>query len=210
MDERSSPPPSAVENSGNRPLLILDLDETLIHASMFEKTADKIAMYSDRYVVYYIYKRPYVDKFLDFCCKSFDVAVWTAASEEYAKRMVSLVFLDRPLKFLYTKKNCIHVRNDDSVFSEFDISCVAIKDLKKVWKRKFDGNFYSKHKTLIVDDTPSTFQRNYGNAIHIRPWDGDSQDRELHDLKRYLKVMLSIDGSWRRVNKMNWREDADV
>jgi TFIIF-interacting CTD phosphatase-like protein len=55
-------------------LLILDLDETLIHA------AEKPLLQQANFSVYdyHVYKRPYLDTFLTTCLDCFDVAVWTS------------------------------------------------------------------------------------------------------------------------------------
>lgn len=69
------------------------------------------------------------------------------------------------------------------------------------------GRRYSKDRTLVVDDTPSCFQRNYGNAIRIEAWMGDPRDDELMLLANYLKKLLTSGGSWRRISKLNWRSE---
>jgi TFIIF-interacting CTD phosphatase-like protein len=58
-------------------LLILDLDETLIHA-----TAAKIREDFDFQVYdYYVYKRPGLAEFLTRCGTHFTLAVWSSAGE---------------------------------------------------------------------------------------------------------------------------------
>ena len=47
----------------NRPLLILDLDETLIHASAQELETPAHFRVSK----YWVYRRPHLDVFLDYC-----------------------------------------------------------------------------------------------------------------------------------------------
>jgi len=57
--------------TGEKKLLILDLDETLIYA-----TAEKLQREPDlRVGQYFVYKRPFVEPFLDVCFESFEVAV---------------------------------------------------------------------------------------------------------------------------------------
>ena len=59
-------------------LLILDLDETLIHAS-----ATKIREDFDFQVFqYFVYKRPGLTAFLATCAQYFKLASWSSASDE--------------------------------------------------------------------------------------------------------------------------------
>lgn len=66
-------------------LLILDLDETLIHAveQPLERTADFKTDF------YYVYKRPFVNEFLEFCFQTFKVGVWITAGEYFARDVCS-------------------------------------------------------------------------------------------------------------------------
>jgi TFIIF-interacting CTD phosphatase-like protein len=43
--------------------------------------------------------------------------------------------------------------------------------------------------TLILDDTPSTYKYNYGNAIYIDKFDGDESDYELKRVIELLKIL---------------------
>ena len=61
-------------------LLILDLDETLIHAT--EKPLENKADFRTK--LYHVYKRPYVEMFLEFCQEHFLVGVWTTAGTDFA------------------------------------------------------------------------------------------------------------------------------
>jgi RNA polymerase II subunit A small phosphatase-like protein len=58
---------------------------------------------------------------------------------------------------------------------------------------------------LIVDDTPEKCVRNYGNAIHPRPFEGAEDDDELDRLARYL-VLLKDEPDMRTIEKRRWRE----
>jgi RNA polymerase II subunit A small phosphatase-like protein len=68
-------------------LLILDLDETLIHA-----TAERIRDDFDFQVYqYYVYKRPGLAAFLERCAAHFTLAVWSSASDEYVQAVVKQI-----------------------------------------------------------------------------------------------------------------------
>lgn len=69
-------------------LLILDLDETLIHA-----TSQKIRDDFDFQIYhYFVYKRPYLDEFIKICSENFMLAVWSSASDDYVAEIVQKIF----------------------------------------------------------------------------------------------------------------------
>ena len=65
-------------------LLVLDLDETLIHA-----TAKRLAHAEDfRVGPYHVYLRPHLADFVAAMLTTFRVAVWTSSSPDYAHRVL--------------------------------------------------------------------------------------------------------------------------
>ena len=60
-------------------------------------------------------------------------------------------------------------------------------------------------RVLIVDDTPEKCVRNYGNAVHPRPYEGDASDAELPLLASYLRT-LKDELNVRSIEKRRWRE----
>lgn len=69
------------------PLLILDLDETLIHA-----TEEHLDIAHD-FVVgpYFIYRRPYLEKFLYGAAELYRLAVWSSSSFLYFRTVVDRI-----------------------------------------------------------------------------------------------------------------------
>ena len=53
-------------------------------------------------------------------------------------------------------------------------------------------------------DTRHKIARNYGNAIHIVPFEGDSGDLELPLLLKYLELLADAE-NFRAVEKRGWR-----
>ena len=95
-----------------KPLIILDIDETLIHT---ENVPDEYAAQYDYDFKFngrgksefYTKKRPYLEQFLDYAFENFDVAIWTAAGEDYAKEIIrNIGILESSLNFFYTKDKC--------------------------------------------------------------------------------------------------------
>lgn len=72
-----------MKNVGQK-LLVLDLDETLIYA-----TEERLEAEPDFAVgQYYVYKRPFLKEFLEFCFDNFEVAIWTSSTRNYAEGIV--------------------------------------------------------------------------------------------------------------------------
>jgi TFIIF-interacting CTD phosphatase-like protein len=171
-------------------LLILDLDETLVYAATEE--LDRPADF--RTGEYFVYRRPGVDRFLEFVRGQFDVAVWTSSGSEYGQEIVRNVFSDsRDLKFVWSRERCTH-RIDQETREP-----IWMKDLKKV---KNLG--YPLEQILMVDDSPEKLERNYGNHIRVKPFEGSLEDEELVRLIQFLKKIADCPNV-RSIDKRNWR-----
>ena len=59
---------------------------------------------------------------------------------------------------------------------------------------------------LIVDDTAEKSRANYGNAIPIRGFRGDLEDRELLHLLKYIEGLRDVP-SVRTIEKRWWRRE---
>jgi RNA polymerase II subunit A small phosphatase-like protein len=184
------------------PLLILDLDETLIHAS-----ATKIREETDFQVFhYFVYKRPGLAEFLTTCAQHFKLAIWSSASDDYVQAVVEQILPPGiTLEFVWGRSRCTPFATpqiDEYGYYNLDgtSSYEYAKRLKKVRRRGF-----SLQKTLIVDDTPAKVQQNYGNAIYIKPYQGETADEELRHLTDYL-LTLKQQGNFRMFEKRHWRQ----
>ncbi|SMC22785.1 carboxy-terminal domain RNA polymerase II polypeptide A small phosphatase [Andreprevotia lacus DSM 23236] len=179
-----------METAPQQQLLILDLDETLIHAS--HAALDRPCDF--RVASYHVYRRPGVADFLAFCQRHFTVAIWTSSTAPYAAEVVTALFpVPDQLLFVYARNRC--VRAYDPEFRED----YFIKDLRKV--RKFG---FPLERILVIDDTPQKLCRHYGNLIRIPEWTGDEADRELLHMMDYLLTLKDVTNV-RKVEKRRWR-----
>ena len=172
-------------------LLILDIDETLIHAS---ETAldDKPDFKTEDY---YVYKRPYVDEFLDYCLENFKVAIWTTAGNLFARIVVQELFKQpEDLEFVWSEEKCTMVYNHQLYEHQH------LKNLAKIKKKGFDLEH-----VIMVDDTPSKLQKNYGNLVRINEYIGDKNDTELLKLIKYLDDLKSVENI-RAIEKRGWQD----
>ncbi len=174
------------------PLLILDLDETLIHATHAALEGHRVAFETDYYDVY---KRPFVDEFIAFCLQHFRVAVWTSSGELYAQQIVTALFADpAQLHFIWSRRRC--TTRLQAEWHEY----VHVKNLKKVKQRG-----YPLERVLIIDDSPEKLIHQYGNLIRVKPFEGQRDDQELRLLMPYL-LHLKDQPNLRKIEKRNWRQ----
>ena len=173
----------------DRPLLILDLDETLVFSTKKPLTCAHDFECSD----YFVYKRPGVDDFIATTALHFDQAVWTSSTSDYASCIESGLFAQHPLVFLWSREKCTR-RYDPELQEQY-----WVKDLKKV---KRVG--YELERTLFIDNTPKKLERNFGNIIAVRDFEGDQSDHELEALARYLEIIVD-EPNFRTIEKRGWR-----
>lgn len=191
--------------SHSKPLLILDLDETLVYAS--EKRPDTTQADFELYD-YKVSKRPFLNHFLNEIKHYYQIAVWSSASDDYVAEVVLHIFpANYPLLFVWgrskaTQKLDISQMDIDSYFNYFN-HLHYIKRLSKV-KRKFNIPL---EQMLIVDDTPFKSQYNYGNAVYPSEYNGNPNDDELKLLLKYL-VSISNKENFRSFEKRFWKGEV--
>ena len=174
-------------------LLVLDLDETLVHA-----TETPLEFQSQHEVPpYFLYLRPGLSEFLLVISGLFRIAVWTSSSPAYARAVCPLVFPEpQRLEFVWASDRCTPTRNFEN-----DSWCNA-KPLKKLKRRGFDLA-----RILVVDDSPEKHTRNYGNLVQVAPFMGDPNDDELLHLAGYLTRLAAL-ADVRSIEKRQWRRTS--
>ena len=183
-------------------LIILDLDETLIHASNKEHAES----HDFELFGYKIFKRPFLNEFLEKIKQDFRVAVWSSASDDYVEAIVKTIFPDNyPLEFVWGRSRCTYKADYDK-YSETgnpdsNSHFEYIKRLDKLRKKGFDKN-----RILIIDDTRRKSMHNYGNAIYPSEFSAQQNDDELFWLAEYLLTLKHHD-SVRTIEKRNWKNE---
>lgn len=183
-----------------RILVVLDLDETLIHATD-NPPDDK---WDFEVFEYKVYKRPGLRVFLEKLRTHFDVAVWSSASDDYVEEIVFEIFpYEDKLEFVWGRSKCTPRIDYDSVedlgyFDQNNHLCYSkpLKKLKRKTKRSLDH-------MLIIDDSPEKTKENYGNAIYPREFNGEQDDNELAQLWKYL-MLIKDEPNIRKIEKRGW------
>jgi RNA polymerase II subunit A small phosphatase-like protein len=173
-----------------RKLLILDLDETLIHGDMDSSSWEFLASGIP------VFSRPGAREFLERMELTFDLAVWTSASADYASEIVNHLF-PHPPAFLWCRERCVSRLNHETLQTDY------IKDLKKVHRRGWDLG-----DVLVVDDSPEKLRRQYGNLVRVPPFLGQPDD-VLEKLGIYL-LTLADAPNVREIEKRGWLEQMTM
>jgi len=170
-------------------LLVLDLDETLVHA-----TCPSLSRACDFETgSYHVYLRPGIAEFLEGIRADFEVSVWTASTEAYARQVVERVFPEGyPLSFVWCRERCT-LRCDPETQERY-----WHKNVQKLKRRGYDLS-----RVLCVDDSPEKFERSYGNYIRVPSYVGDPKDNVLPRLLEYLPGLGDLPDV-RRIEKRGW------
>lgn len=190
-------------------LLILDVDETLIHATdPTENPPDPDPPRIDFISAgtFRVMKRPHVDWFLRSCFASphFKVAAWSKAGPEHVHSVFDhLLQPSEKLEFVFTGKRCTQHLVFPDEWGENDERVIYLKDLKKVRALGYDLN-----RVLALDDTYRIWKRSYGNIVHIRPFTGDDQDDELLRVFPLLEQWFQDPRGVRKIEKRFWNRST--
>eukprot|EP01137_Pigoraptor_chileana_P012925 Opistho-2@65794 len=158
--------------------LVLDLDETLIHSTvrgLRSRQFDlKIDVVIDRIpCLFYVYKRPHVERFLTAVAAWYNVVVFTASLRQYGDPVIDSLDCGRGLiQRRYFRESCIQEYGN------------YVKDLSKV-----EPDLSS---VLIIDNSPGAYAMHPENAIPIVAWTKDPDDDALLDLIPFLCYLHAV------------------
>jgi len=187
----------------DKALLILDIDETLIHATPTQLNIKETCIIFD----YYVYFRPYLSDFLDSVSLYYNLALWSSASDDYVYKVVENTILkEYDFKFVWGRSKATFRRNYEldelRIYGNTNDHYHYVKSLKKVKKLGFPIN-----RVLIVDDSPHKSKLNYGNAIYPSAFEGNQDDIELRLLTIYLEK-IKDHTNYRKLEKRGWKNSV--
>ena len=152
--------------------LFFDLDETLVCARG-NLNEDKTEESAD----FLVKVRPMASELIANLSKKYEIAIFTAGSEEYAQKIVSgYIDPDREyIKAIVSQKHCVP-----------NVGGVYVKDLRVIADRKIE-------EMLIVDNSIVSFAFQLANGIPVSPYCGDDDEMELLYLEEYLLDLCKED-----------------
>jgi len=180
-------------------LLVLDMDETLVHSWELADMNQYARERSPDIVLkggYRSFKRPGVEEFLAACFSKFKaVGLWTAGTLPYALELLPHLCELEQFAFVWGRERCTYRRDLETQDTYW------LKDIGKL--RRFG---FPKSKILCVDDSPEKFSRSFGNYIYIKPFEGDPEDTELQKLEQFLEELGPVPNV-RTIEKRGWQRN---
>ena len=166
------------ENKINLKTLVLDLDETLAHGQNIPFNSDKNQIIlecklNNINTKIYVKLRPGIKEFLRKMNKLYEIIIFTASVEEYAKPLIELIDNKNYCSYILYREQCTL---DNMIY---------IKDLKKLGRDLKD--------IIILDNTPISYKLNKENGIPISSFIDDDNDRELYDIIQILDFLSYVD-----------------
>lgn len=152
-----------------RPILVLDLDETLIHSNFQPiSNPDFICTYGEEHnkQLNYVRIRPGARELLNYLSLFYQIVIFTAGIERYAKEVIQKLDTQKVVSKVFYRDSCIPSNRG------------YIKDLRVI------SSCLS--RVIIVDNNPISFYVQPENGIECTTWIDDDFDSELFFLTNYL------------------------
>jgi len=160
-----------------RKMVVIDLDETLIHASPMNKIPDHIItkiLPDGSSICLKVSIRPYAKEFLRTVSALADTVIFTASVKNYADSIIELLDPHREyIKQRFYRDSC--TMTNKGLIKDLTIFNRPLKDL------------------LIIDNLASNFSKQKENGILISSWYGDKKDKELYKLSKNIPKILSYE-----------------
>lgn len=166
--------------SVRRKIMVLDLDETLIHSHHDGSINPLTPLTPPDFIVrvtieshpvrFFVHKRPHVDFFLFMISQWYELVVFTASMEMYGMAVAKKLDNSRNIfQRMYFRQHCTM---DFNGYTK-DLTTVC-QDLSSIF---------------ILDNSPAAYRGNPDNAIPVKSWFSDPHDTALLDLLPVLDAL---------------------
>ena len=152
--------------------LVLDLDETLIHAS-------KVPIGKPDYVVklsdssrFYILRRPGLEEFLQRMSQLYELVIYTSSEKEYATSIIDKIDPHHRIRTILHRDHCLL----SPYGLDKDLLLIG-KDLKGV---------------IFIDNLEENFRLQRDNGLKISDFYSNRKDEELKKLIPFLESMVDV------------------
>jgi hypothetical protein len=178
--------------------LLLDLDETLISSqeSPIDNTKADLVISEinddgTTTPVWYTYKRPYLDEFLDHVFSNYNVSVFTASQQSYCLDIVDGIILknhpERKLDYIFFSDHC---EQSEKLYDNNS------KSLKMLWE-VYDLPNYNIMNTVLMDDRQDLVDAQPDcNIVRVPVYD---KKRAYADQDTFLLEMMHQDFTLKNV-----------
>ena len=172
---RAMLPPPLPHHEG-RHLMVLDLDETLVHSS-FQPVAScdlslPVVVDGKTYQVF-VKVRPHAAAFLEECAKLFETIIFTASLSAYADGLMDVLDPGKVMcPYRLFREHCSFTNG------------AYVKDLSLLGR--------DLHRIVIADNSPVAYLFQPRNAIPVVSWFDDPRDNELRDMIPWLHRLAGV------------------
>ena len=196
-----------------KPLLVLDLDHTLLDFSSKKLIAAPDASISGDTTsapeLISKMKRPYMDHFLANAYQHYDLCVWSQTSWRWLEtKLTELGMLTHPgykWCFVLDKSSMFSITSRTKKGKKMDH---YVKPLQIIWS-KFPGR-WGDYNTVHLDDLSRNFAMNLENGLKVtayyRKKSSAARDVELQGLALYLEKLAKEVMDFRKVNFSQWKD----
>ena len=161
----------------DKPTLVLDLDETLVHSSPTLGSTSQydfvVHVFIDsvgHFVPFFVRCRPYLSLFLARMSRLYEIVVFTASRKKYADKVIDRIDRFGAVSRRFYRDSCTQLHSNK--FAK-NLRCV-----------RRDGG-----RIVLVDNSEASFHFNQDNGILISGWTDDRSDSALLDLIPLLEVL---------------------
>lgn len=145
-------------------LIVLDLDETIVHSRKYDEEGfnQDTLEYIDMDGHFRVFFRPYFRVLLNILFKYYDVAVWSAGSEQYVLAIVDELQkkIKKKFKFVWTLNECKESIDKYKVTKALEM----IPEYPHVY---------------IIEDNSEIKEKYPDNTIKIKPYSAPVYDEEI-------------------------------
>ena len=185
-----------IETSPKKKLwVVLDLDETLLHAVPTKELHEKFSTRGEKAVLaeyvkslnvhdmkdtdetgktnsfYIVFERPGLQEFLDYLFEKFNVLVWTAATKDYAAFIVDKILIQsKPRKLHYLFVNHHGKKSAKKYGKKHRKRLEMLVDFYKIPGLAKNGNAGKDVVPVIVDDHDDVYSSQPDMCVAAPPW----------------------------------------
>uniref|UniRef100_A0A7S3N2S9 FCP1 homology domain-containing protein n=1 Tax=Strombidium inclinatum TaxID=197538 RepID=A0A7S3N2S9_9SPIT len=182
------------EGKKDKKVLILDMDETMLHAQFLQTAEDEkkddgdfvfelqsetsgskdVAGTRGDSLKVSIKMRPYLDMALDYLAKFYDICVFTAGTQDYADACLDYLDPERQIiKHRLYRQHCVN-----------PVTGVYVKDLRIIEDRDLKD-------IVLVDNSIISFAYQMDNGVPIKAYMRQEDDEELLFMVTFLEELNS-------------------
>lgn len=168
-----------------KPLLVLDLDETLLHSEKcspkdsYNRKFDCKVSFNQEYFAY-VNVQNNLTQFLESVSEEYNLILFTASKEKYATTLLKQLKIDKYFILVLDRSFCIEAYDNAFIKDLSIFEVLASTDL--------ENSCFNKNNILIIDNNIFSFANNLKQGILAFSFFAKSEENkdDLMNLKKYL------------------------